>query len=129
MDYCCDCTTDLTGIDVAQYPEATDVVVDFPGLDEGTTVTLPNDTPEAWGLGITPATTTPAPTLQDPFIAQTNNETLMQIMDAQAAITTNIIGPYGPDYTYHAETNSDPGGWYRDGDLAPSTPMPSSYDD
>ena len=73
MDCCCDCTTDLTGTDVAQYPEATDVVtypeatdvvVEFPALNEGTTVTLPNDSPESWGLTTTPASTTPAPALQ-----------------------------------------------------------------
>jgi hypothetical protein len=137
MDCYCDCTTDLTGTDVVPYPEATDVtfpeptdvVVEFPALNEGTTVALPPLDPAEWGLGTTPATTTPAPSLVDPFIQQQNNQLLSQIMDSQAAITTNIIGPYGPDYTYHAETSSDPGGWYRDGDLAPSTPMPTSYDD
>jgi hypothetical protein len=138
MDCCCDCTTDMTGTDVAQYPEATDVVtypeatdvvVEFPALNEGTTVTLPNDTPESWGVATTPAATTPAPSIPyaDPFVQSMANDMFIDAINSQGVAMTNLTSPYSSDYTFSYDSSTNSSGWTRDGDMTFSTP--TTYDD
>jgi hypothetical protein len=130
---CCTYTEDTTY--VAQDPAATDVVVEFPALDTGTAVTLPAENPADWGLTTAPVTT-PAPSI--PTVDSVTNDMLVQsitndmYIDAMNQIDIpmmNLTSPYGPDYTatYDSTTNST--GWVKDGDLTPSTPTTSSYDD
>ena len=130
---CCDCTTDLTGTDVVQYvetpdpamyPESTDVVVEFPALDEGTTVTLPNDSPESWGVFPTPATPTPAPSIPyvDPFVQSMANDMFIDAMNAQDVAMTNLTSPYSDDYTFDYDPTTNSSGWIKDGDMTFSTP-------
>lgn len=130
MDCCCDCTAP-TANDVVQVPEATDVyyaeptdvVVEFPPLDEGTTVTLPNDSPESWGVGVS----TPAPALQDPFVQSMANDMFIDAMNSQSVAMTNLTSPYSPDYTFDYDPTTNSSGWIKDGDMTFSTP--TTYDD
>jgi hypothetical protein len=131
---CCDCTY-TTDTSVAQYPdatavtypEATDVVLDFPALDDGTATTLPTDSAASWGVSTTPVTTTPAPALVDPFVQSMATDMYIDVMNQIDIPMMNLTSPYGPDYTatYDSTTNST--GWVKDGDLTPSTP--TTYDD
>ena len=142
MDCVADCTytTDAvdTTYDVGQDTFGTDVVVEFPALDAGTAVALPAESPQDWGLTTAPAAPapaipSPAPSIDsvtnDMFVQSMANDMFIDVLNSQSTAMSNLTSPYSAGLHGHVRLEHQLDRLVKDGDLTPSTPTTSSYDD